>query len=219
MATVRTRTCAALCAALLLAGCVATGATERPQTWPLPATGLAPLDAYVLQPTVVGYRELFRSFRGLLHATRDILFPEFRTEAVKKGSFGLFDTGFEDESHDDIAARLVYRDTLLGLADKYEVPALYAAHPDFVRYAVAGGLGLLLLTFLMVVRTCTGCCARVTFKTLFALTRNDAFADDNSDGAYIDDNINVFNRAHHDREEEAARLQAEAAQRESKKSK
>jgi hypothetical protein len=134
------------------------------------------VDDWTLHPLVRGVRRFRRSFRGTLHAVRDLLFPEYRgRDDVRKDSEGLLDTGFEDESLEDMASRRGVRDWWLARADAAGLPKLYRERPDTVRYGLAVVLGVVMLAALMVMRYISFYCARAGLALLFKLTGNDAY--------------------------------------------
>jgi hypothetical protein len=150
--------------------------TDRPESHPYLSTGAAAVDDYALHPLQRRLRSVRASYRGALHAVRDLLFPQYRSPAAaSKESQGLLDVGFEDESWEDVRARHASRDWWLGLADAYELPRLYQEHPDSVRYGVAIVLGTALLGVVMLVRYGSLVCARVCLKGLVKATGDESW--------------------------------------------
>lgn len=203
-------------------------------------------EAYVSEPYDTTSKHFTAGYRGLLHALRDVLFPEFRngtepishtpeTEVAADGAVkpqprsGYFDRGFDGETEEDKSLRLRHRDWWLDLADRWGLPELNKTHPDGLRYGMAVCVGLVLLGILNLVRACTACCARVCLRSLFKLTGNDAFNDEDDPNA-IDAQDgsgrwnNVFNRMFQGEVEYAfdprlSQAQREAIQKESDEAK
>jgi hypothetical protein len=90
------------------------------------------------------------SFRGLLTAIHDVLFPD------RTSSEGMMD----GEDVAEYARRETVRVELLKVAERAGVQALYKTNPDVVRYALAAVLGLLCMVIFLLFQAGAGWCAR-----------------------------------------------------------
>lgn len=124
------------------------------------------------------YRYSYCSYRGFLHALRDILFPEFRHNAtLLANSYGKFDKGFPDESTEDSHLRYAIKENILFFADQFNVPEFYYHYPDTFRTLAAILVGILLFSILFCIKGITECLTRACFSILFKMTKNTLFDD------------------------------------------
>lgn len=179
----------------LLVAAAAAGRRQPPDGphEPLAESGFAPWDALVSFPFQRATRYGKAAVRGFWHASRDVLFPEYRGEAPHR-PVGSLDARLVDEGTVDYARRLAWRAAFLSAADAAGLPALYATHPDAVRtgFAVLVGAAMLAVfaTLQLAARAAGACFVRLAYREA-----DDGDDDDGDDGDEQQEGEGVGERA------------------------
>jgi hypothetical protein len=147
-----------------------------PPFMPYHQTGIVLVDDYIIKPASLFARGFRASYRGGMHALRDLLFPEFRNADRAKRS--PLDGVFADEGEAELAWRLNIRHALLEYADNFGVEKLARDRPTEFRYGLAIVIGLLLLCCMLVVQACASCCTRYSLRLVFKLTGDMGWLDE-----------------------------------------
>lgn len=177
------RKCAGVVAIALLAALCVAGeprAAERPEQMPLWSSGAAPLDAVLYHPWQRSVRFAKAALRGFWHASRDVLFPQYRVQAIdsvnisdNKSNYGA---PFVDEGRLDFERRMEWHDYFIGFADSAGISELYQQRPEIVRTGFALFLGAIMLLILGAIQLTAGCCARAFVKIAYREVEDDADA-------------------------------------------
>lgn len=135
---------------------------------PLVPSGFAPWDELVSFPWQRATRYAKAALRGFWHASRDVLFPEYREVSTATRPIGSLDDQLVDEGTVDYQRRLAWRIAFLEAADIAGLPAFYKSHPEVVRtgFAVIVGVGFLAIMALLqvVARAATALFVKIAYR-------------------------------------------------------
>jgi hypothetical protein len=127
-------------------------------------------------------RNVRMGFRAFTHSLRDLFFPDFRLQSTAlKVSTNSIDKMQPGENPEDYAKRLEIRNWMIGKADEFGLPELYARHPTTFRYSVAIVLGLILMAFFFVFQQMVNIVVKACMRVLLRATGHELFVDETSE--------------------------------------